>query len=79
MKTFLDGCGEEITREKLGIFVIGLVTDIMQNHLHLELKMFSSRDSDEIFVKIRTNENNMAVVADLNDYHLQFKKLDRIN
>ena len=79
LKSFLDSCQEEITREQMGEFIISLVTEVMQTHLKLELKMFLSRDSDEVYVKIRTNENNLQVQADLTDYVLQFKKKSHSN
>ena len=60
-QSFLSSCQEEISREQMGEFIINLVSSEMQNHLKLELRMFFSRDKDEIYVKIRTNENNLQV------------------
>ena len=58
---FLQGVTEEeeIPREKLGQFLLGLVLDVMQKNVGLEIKAFFSRDKDEIYVKMKASENNL--------------------
>ena len=47
---------------------------VLQHVLQLEIRVFYSRDLDEIYCKMRTTEDNFKVIADLSDYHLQFEK-----
>ncbi|CAG9330895.1 unnamed protein product [Blepharisma stoltei] len=58
--------------------IITCVLRVMQEDLKLDLKLFFSRDKDEIFCKIRASEHNFKVQADLMDYHLQLKRPESI-
>jgi hypothetical protein len=54
--------------------VLSSVFIILQQYLGLELVAFNSADNDQIFVVLRSNEENLKVQADLIDYKLQLKQ-----
>lgn len=62
---------------ELGVVAQKIIEDILvvlQDHLLLDINAFYSRDRDEIFVRVKSNEQNLMVQADLMDYTMQFKK-----
>lgn len=46
---------------------------VLQKYLKMKIKLFYSRDRDEIFCKIQASQENLQSHADLIDYSLQFK------
>lgn len=58
----------------LNQIVLQNVVKMLQKYLKMKVKLFYSRDRDEIFCKIQATEENLQVHADLIDYRLQFKK-----
>jgi hypothetical protein len=58
----------------LNQIVIQNVVKMLQKYLNMKVKLFYSRDRDEIFCKIQATDDNLQVHADLIDYMLQFKK-----
>lgn len=69
-----DNQGTEVEFKKFLLLIITCVLDIMQKDLKLAIKLFYSRDQDEIFCKIKASEHNYQVQADLIDYLLQLKR-----
>jgi hypothetical protein len=55
-------------------FMLMEVVFVLQDHLNLEVKLFYSRDKDEIFCKLTAAEENLRIHADLIDYRLQMRK-----
>jgi Calcium-activated chloride channel len=51
--------------------VVNALIKIFQEELMLQLKIFYSRDEDEIFIKVKASEYNLGVQADLMDYKIQ--------
>lgn len=69
LKEFLDSC-ENVDYKEFAILILETIVEVMQDHLHLVVKAFYSRDKDEIFLKVRATEENLKVQADLVDYRL---------
>lgn len=66
----------QFTRGDYLELVIDTFLKILQEDIKLEVKLFYSRDKDEIFCKMRASEQNLKTQADLSDYKLQIE-LDR--
>ena len=56
-------------------FVIETFLKVIQEHLQLEVRLFLSRDQDEIFCKLRASEKNLKIQADLIDYLCQLQRM----
>lgn len=66
-----DTNGKDVEWYKFLRMVLGVLIKIFQEELMLEVKLFFSRDQDEIFMKVRATEYNLRVQADLMDYQIQ--------
>ena len=66
----------QFTRGDYLELVIDTFLKILQEDIKLEVKLFYSRDMDEIFCKIRASDENLKTQADLGDYKLQVE-IDR--
>lgn len=55
-------------------FMLKEIVHALQDNLNLEVRLFFSRDKDEIFCKVKATEENLRVHADLIDYRLQIVK-----
>ncbi|CAG9319982.1 unnamed protein product [Blepharisma stoltei] len=53
--------------------VVRTIIKLLQDKLQLEINLHYSQLGDQIFIKLRSSENNLKVQADLIDYKLQFK------
>lgn len=63
--------GQSIEHHRFAEFVLKSVVSVMQQELRLEVRLFFSRDKDEVFCKVRASEQNLKIQADLIDYPLQ--------
>jgi hypothetical protein len=63
----------KISLNALGKEVMEQAFMVLQDYLKLELNVFFSRDRDEIYVRLRTSDNNLQVQAHLIEYTLQFR------
>ena len=63
--------GQSIEGHRFAEFVLKSLVLVMQQELHLEVRLFFSRDKDEVFCKVRASEQNLKIQADLIDYALQ--------
>ena len=70
LQAFLDSCHEEIIFSNFAEEVLKTFIHVLQEHLKLDVKVFYSRDKDEIFIKVRSTEENLKIQADLDDYKL---------
>jgi hypothetical protein len=70
--------GGQFTKGDYLELVIDTFLKILQEDIKLQVKLFYSRDKDEIFCKIRASDENLKTQADLSDYKLQIE-LDRDN
>ncbi|OMJ83410.1 hypothetical protein SteCoe_15679 [Stentor coeruleus] len=67
----LDTNGEEIEWRLFVKKVVDMLVRIFQEELFLEIKVFYSRDKDEIFMQVKASEANLRVQADIMDYMTQ--------
>ena len=67
--------GQNIEHRRFAEFVLKSVVTVMQEELHLVVRLFYSRDKDEVFCKLRASEQNLKIQADLIDYSLQLAHL----
>jgi hypothetical protein len=64
---------EEVRHNELSAEILKKVVAVLQKHLKLDVSMFYSRDRDEIFVKIRSSEENLKKQANLVGYRMKLK------
>jgi len=62
------------TKKKIAQLQLETILVTLQHRLQMDVVAHVSRDLDEVFMKLRTSEENFQVQADLIDYELQLKE-----
>ncbi|CAG9328292.1 unnamed protein product [Blepharisma stoltei] len=69
-----DIAGDTVEFRKFLKLMMERILHILTNDLKLEVKLYYSRDKDEIFCKMKASEYNLRVQADLMNYYLQLSR-----